>query len=82
MNGIGLSIVSNFVFVNQVFKKFDVATELLRIFCFLRLYQQKRVAKMITTSGETITIFSRVNTYPQVPECLNLSSITMLSACA
>lgn len=80
MNRIGFFIVLNFSCVrNLKFEKCETAIELLGTFCLLRLYQQLRNETTIVTRGETMTIFSRLKTYPKVLECLNLNSITKLS---
>lgn len=80
MNRIGFFIVLNFSRVrNLKFEKSETAIELLGTFCLLRLYQQLRNETTIVTRGETMTIFSRLKTYPKVLECLNLNSITKLS---
>ena len=80
MNRIRFFIVLNFSCVrNLKFEKSEAAIELLGTFCLLRLYQQLRNETTIVTRGETMTIFSRLKTYPKVLECLNLNSITKLS---
>ena len=80
MNRIGFFIELNFSCVrNLKFEKSEAAIELLGTFCLLRLYQQLRNETTIVTRGETMTIFSRLKTYPKVLECLNLNTITKLS---